>query len=44
MGRGRPIAAVSRREVRLKVNRGDEGIERLFLAQAPIQYSQHMAD
>lgn len=35
---------VLRRGVRLKVNRRNEGIERLFLAQAPNQYSQHMAD
>jgi len=35
---------VLRRVVRFKVNRGNEGIERLFLAQAPNQYSQHMAD
>lgn len=35
---------VLRRVVQLKVNRRNEGIERLFLAQAPNQYSQHVAD
>lgn len=33
-----------RRLLRHKVNRGNEGIERLLLAQAPNQHSQHMAD
>ena len=43
---GTVVAAmpVLRRVPRLKVNRRNEGIERLFLAQAPNQYSQHMAD
>lgn len=39
--KGEPVL---RRMVRHKVNRKNEGIERLFLAQAPNQYGQHMAD
>lgn len=35
---------VLRRLLRRKVNRGNKGIERLFLAQASNQYSQHIAD
>lgn len=38
------VMPVLRQVVKLKVNRRDEGIERFFLAQAPNQYSQHMAD
>ncbi len=36
--------SVLRRVLRHRVNRRNEGIERLFLAQAPNQHSQHMAD